>query len=141
MARTRRVYRLKKNLIPTLDAEATNSPPSNQPQPPAGGASPEKNDSPARGTNSPPSNQPQPPAGEADSPPRGGFKTPPRRDLTNDALSEVPTSEPPANPPEERSFPSKENSPCATKACPFNGTVYQFTIGHRKMPTRTNFTA
>ena len=114
MARTRRVYRLKKNLIPTLDAEATNSPPSNQPQPPAG---------------------------KADSPPRGGFKTPPRRDLTNDALSEVPTSEPPANPPEERSFPSKENSPCATKACPFNGTVYQFTIGHRKMPTRTNFTA
>ena len=131
MARTRRVYRLKKNLIPTLDAEATNSPPSNQPQPPAGEASPEKNDSPARGTNSPPSNQHQPPAGKADSPPRGGFKTPPRRDLTNDAVSElvvnpptVPTSTSPANPPEERLFPSKANSPCATKACPFNGTVY-----------------
>ena len=54
MARTRRVIRSKKNLIPTLDAEATNSPPRNQPQPPAG---------------------------EADSPSRGGFKTPPRRDL------------------------------------------------------------
>ena len=139
MARTRRVYRLKKNLIPTLDAEATNSPPSNQPQPPAGEASPEKNDSPARGTNSPPSNQPQPPAGEADSPSRGGFKTPPRRDSTNDALSEVPTSEHPASPPEERSFPSKEGSPCATKACRFNGTVYQFYHRAQKNANRERF--
>ena len=112
MARTRRVIRSKKNLIPTLDAEATNSPPSNQPQPPAG---------------------------EADSPSRGGFITPPRRDSTNDALSEVPTSEPPANPPEERSFPSKESSPCATKACAFNGTVYQFYHRAQKNANRERF--
>ena len=106
MARTRCVIRSKKNLIPTLDAEATNSPPSNQPQPPAG---------------------------EAHSPPRGGFKShnPPT----------VPTSEPPSNPPEERVFPSKGNSPCATKACLFNGTVYQFYHRAMKMQTGRNFTA
>ena len=131
MPRRRPKTRTRTNLSTILDAEATDSQPSNQPQPPSGEAPPEKNDSPP--------SQPQPPSGEAppetnDSPPRGGLKSPPRPNLTNDASSELPvnpppvqTSDPPAqNTSKERTFPSKENSPCATKACLFNGTVYQF---------------
>ena len=81
MARTRPIQRTQKNLSTILDAEATNSPPSNQPKPPAGEAPPEKNDSLAT----------------------GGLKTPPRPELRNDAASEllvnpppVQTSDPPA---------------------------------------------
>ena len=144
MARTRRV--IKKNLIRTLDAEATNSPPSNQPQPPGGEATLEKNDSPARGTNPPPSNQPKPPASEAspeknDFPARGGLKIPPRPDLRNDP---VPTSDPPAqNAPgtisKEGDFPSSESSLCATKSCTFQGTVYQFYYMAQKNTNKDRF--
>ena len=112
MPRRRPTTQTQTNLSTFLDAEATDSQPSNQPQPPSGEAPPEKNDSLAR----------------------GGLKTPPRPNLTKDASSEVPvnpprgqTSDPPAqNTSKERKFPSKENSPCATKACLYNGTVYQF---------------
>ena len=131
MPRRRPTTRTRTNLSTILDAEATNSQPSNQPQPPSGEAPPEKNDSPP--------SQPQPPSGEAppeknDSPPRGGLKSPPRPNLTNDASSELPVNPPPvqtSDPPAQitskgNPLPSKENSPCATKACLFTGTVYQF---------------
>lgn len=119
MARTRHVYRLKKNLSPPWMLRLL--------------------------TLHPATNlnhllvKPIPHLGVALNPP-------PRRDLTNDVVSElvvnpptVPTSEPPANPPEERLFPSKENIPCATKTCPFNGTVYRFYHRAQKNANREKF--